>query len=82
MAECNRCSSDSIMTMPWAGRPGLDFRQGHGFFLSEAHSAFFPMGAGIKRPDREADHSSAPGAEVKSAWSLPAPPHTCSWRGA
>jgi hypothetical protein len=43
------------------------------------------MGTGVflprvKRPGREADHSSTSTAEVKRAWSYSSTPHTSSWR--
>jgi len=36
---------------------------------------------GVKRPVREADHSSQRSFEVKNAWSYTPLPHTSSWGG-
>jgi hypothetical protein len=54
-----------------AGNFSLHHRVQNG---SEAHSASSPLGPGtlslgVKRPGREADHSSPSSAEVKNAWS-------------
>jgi hypothetical protein len=38
------------------------------------------LSLGLKRPGREADHSSPTSAEVKNAWSFTS--NTPSWRGA
>jgi hypothetical protein len=57
-----------------AGRPGFDSRQGQDFYFysghtgSGAHPASYPMGAVVKRPGREADHSPPTSAEVKNTW--------------
>jgi hypothetical protein len=37
---------------------------------------------GVKPPEREADHSPPPSAEVKNAWNYTSTPSTPSWRGA
>jgi hypothetical protein len=37
---------------------------------------------GVKRPEREADHSPLPSAEIKNVWNIPSLPHTSSWLGA
>jgi hypothetical protein len=37
---------------------------------------------GLKRPGREADHSTPFNVEVKNARAIPPLPHTSSWRGA
>jgi hypothetical protein len=72
-------SSVSIVTELRAGRPGFDSLnwQGRDFFIapyqtgSGARPVSYPMGTGalslVKRPGREADHSSASSAEVKNA---------------
>jgi hypothetical protein len=54
-----------------AGNFSLHHRVQNG---SGAHPASYPMGTvgsfpGVKRPGREADHSSPSSAEVKNAWS-------------
>jgi hypothetical protein len=37
---------------------------------------------GVKRPEREADHSALFGAEVKNGGAIPPLPHMSAWRGA
>jgi hypothetical protein len=54
---------------------------------SGAHPASYPMGTGgsfpgVKRPGREAGRSPPTSAEVKNTLSIPALPHTPSWRSA
>jgi hypothetical protein len=53
---------------------------------SGAHPASYPMGTGalspgVKRPSREAEHSSLFSAEVKNGWSYTSTPHTSSLGG-
>jgi len=52
-----------------------------------AHLTSYSMGTGgsypgVKRPERDADHSSLSGAEVNDAWSYTSLPNTSSWHGA
>jgi len=52
-----------------------------------AHQVSYPMGTGgffpgVKRPVREADHSSPSNTEVKTAWRYTSTSDTSSWRGA
>jgi hypothetical protein len=72
-------SSVGIATGLRAERSGFDIRQGLGIFRyraqtgSGAHPASYPMDTGItypgvKRLEREADHSPPSSAEVKKAW--------------
>jgi len=37
--------------------------------------------SGVKQPEREADHSPSPSAEVKNAWSYILILHTSLWYG-
>jgi hypothetical protein len=46
-------------------------------FIQWLPRALFPV---VKQPEREANHSPPPSAEVKSAWSYSST-HTSSWRG-
>jgi hypothetical protein len=74
----------------WAGQPGLKSRQGQGFFLlhsiqtdSGAHPISYTMetgsiSRGVKRPEREPDHSPPPSAKVKSDGAIAPLPHTWS----
>jgi hypothetical protein len=41
---------------------------------SGAHQASYPMGTGVKRSKREADHSSPSSAEVKNGGAIPPSP--------
>jgi hypothetical protein len=57
-----------------------------------AHPASYPMGSGVKRPGREADHSPPSSADVNNAWNYTSTPpyifvvwcldkyRMCSWR--
>jgi hypothetical protein len=50
-------------------------------------TASYPIGTGglslgVKRPEREADHSPPSSAQVKNDGATPPLPHTFSWRGA
>jgi hypothetical protein len=49
---------------------------------SEANPVFYPMGTGVKRPGREADHSPPFSAEGQECGALYLHPNTFSWRGA
>jgi hypothetical protein len=40
------------------------------------------LSPGVKRPEREADHSPPNSAEVRNTWIYTSLPHTSSWRGA
>jgi hypothetical protein len=68
-----------------AGNFSLHHRVQNG---SEAHPASYPIGTGgsslgVKRPEREADHSRPCSAEVKECVVLYLhSPNTHSWRGA
>jgi len=85
-------SSISTVTRLRTRRPKLDSRQG--FFLSATAYrpalgptqpmewipvALYPE---VKWPEREADHSPQPSAEVKKAWSYTFTPCKSSWCGA
>jgi hypothetical protein len=71
------------------GYLGFDSRQRLGIFLftrvqngSGAHPASYPIrtgssSLGVKRPEREANHSSPSSAEVKYAWSYTSTPPVC-----
>jgi hypothetical protein len=48
--------------------------------FSGAHPTSYPMG--VKRPEREADHSPPTSAEVKKMWDYTSIPHMPSWRSA
>jgi hypothetical protein len=74
---------------------GFDSRRGLGviLFTTASRTALEPtqppiqwvpgaLSLGVKRPEREADHSPTSSAEVKNAWSYPPLPSTSSWRGA
>jgi hypothetical protein len=69
------------VTSLWTGRPGLDSRQGSIFLSathnvqtgSGAHPASYPIGtgvpsSGVKRPEREDDHSYLSNVKVMNAW--------------
>jgi hypothetical protein len=49
---------------------------------SEIHPDSYPVGPGIERPGREADHASPSSAEVKSGGTIPPLPHMPSSHGA
>jgi hypothetical protein len=61
------------------GSEGLIRETSHNKFLVLGTKGFFP---GVKRPEREADHSRSYSAEVKECEELYRPsPNTPSWRG-
>jgi hypothetical protein len=67
-----------------AGRPGFGSQQCKiiHFFTAfrPVQPASNPMGTGVKRPGREADHSPPSRAEVKKGGAIPPLPHMSSWR--
>jgi hypothetical protein len=76
----------TILLLKWR-TPGFEYRLGQEFSLchvqagSEAHPAYYTMGTegaipGVKRPEREADHSPPTSAEVKKKWIYTYTPHT------
>jgi hypothetical protein len=75
----SRDSSVSVVTRLWAGQPGLDSRHGQGF-LCLFHHVQIPSGVPgalslrVKRPGREANHSSPSSAEVMNALSYSSTP--------
>jgi hypothetical protein len=80
--------------MLWVGRPGFDSRQIRMILLFSTASRP-TLGAtqtpiqwvpwaflqGVKRPGREADHSSPSSAEIKNFGAIPPLPNMSSWRG-
>jgi hypothetical protein len=72
----------------WAGRPGVQVPSGAGNFTqhrvqtgSGTHSASYPiqwvpgaLSLEVKRPGREADHSSPPSSGVKNVWNYTSAP--------
>jgi len=77
------------MTKLRDGGSGFDSRQGQGLLLFATASrpvlgttqSPIQWVPGLKRPGREADHSSPCSAKVKNTWSYVSTPHTSSWRG-
>jgi hypothetical protein len=83
-------SSVNIVTRLWAGRPEFNFRQEMGLFLFTIASqpavgstqkpirgrrcTAGALSPGVKRLEREADHSPPSSAEVKKAWSYTSTP--------
>jgi hypothetical protein len=78
-------TTEIILTLLRARRLGFNSRQGQSFSLlhsgqagSGAHPASYSVGTGggaispeVKRPGREADHSSPSSAEVKNGGAIP-----------
>jgi hypothetical protein len=86
----SRDSLVNISTGYGAGRSRFDSLEGRKFFYSpqRSHCPWGPwslrlvLGAvslGVKRPRREADHSSPSSAEVKNGGDIPPLPNTYSW---
>jgi hypothetical protein len=77
----------------WAGRPGLDFRQGKQIFVYSTasrpplaptqpptHRVLGAVSPGVQRPKREADHSPPSRAWVKNGGAIPPLPRKSPWR--
>jgi hypothetical protein len=91
----SRRSSMSIVTRLLVGQPRFESRQGHKRILSSPlspdwlwgqlsflSSEYRGLSTRVKRPVREANHSSPSRAEVKKCVKLQLPPNKSSWSGA
>jgi len=71
LCKGTRCSCFNIVTHLRAGRPGFDSRLRQEIFFSLPPPIQWVPGAvspEMKRPGREAEHSSLSSAEIKNAW--------------